>query len=644
MGNTRKENNNMRKLPGKAAILAAAIAASAAIPMAANADVAYSIDGNTLTVTASSAYANKGLKLLWDLADKGNVATNWSHSALIVDTVPSVGGTYTVDLAALGITNGTPCRIASYLHYARLNMLKQPDYKSYFDTGLKDTEVYGVRFGYYSIAKANKSGKEADAKWATCIGSWGSNGGFVVCANNGSRTTVTWRWRGVDMTERPSVYYGSASDAPDVSKLNEFAFTNGVFTLNGETVKSGLEVGASCGTDGINMVIGTSYNNIGIQSMYGFWSHVSFDDADGNKIRDYIPVQRTTDNKVGFFDRVTGSFKVSDGATAFTAVEQTGEMVSGGLQVESETITHLGLSARSSNLTITVPSHCAGGQLMVLWDDSDKGEDIAAWAHSEVVADNIVAGTYTVRMTTLGIRNGMSCRVVACQKYYPLEMLMQNSYLSYISTGISDTEVYGLRFGYYSVAKKADNAPCIGSAGSSNGGFLVLSDGGSRITLATVWRGEWLGEKPTVKYGSSTSDPPDATKINEFAFTNGVFTIDGAVVNDSLGSGLSVGTNGIEMSVGTGSNYRNSNAMYGWWSHVSFDGADGNRILDYIPAKRTSDNAVGFWDRATKRFMTSSGSGGFTAGPSKDEPPVFFINAAQTFRVSTIPGLIIIVE
>jgi hypothetical protein len=153
-----------------------------------------------------------------------------------------------------------------------------------------------------------------------------------------------------------------------------------------------------------------------------------------------------------------------------------------------------------------------------------------------------------------------------------------------------------------------------------------------------------LDERPTVKYGTSTSDPPDATKINEFVFTNGVFTIDGAVVNDSLGSGLSVGRNGIEMFVGTGSNYRDSNAMYGWWSHVSFDGADGNRILDYIPAKRTSDNAVGFYDRITKRFMTSSGTGGFTAGSAKDEAPIFSVYAAQTFRVSTIPGLIIIVE
>ena len=72
---------------GKIAVCFAAIMAIAA--NSTFGDVAYSIDGNTLTVTASSVYARKGLKLLWDATDKGNVVTNWSNSSLIVDSVPS---------------------------------------------------------------------------------------------------------------------------------------------------------------------------------------------------------------------------------------------------------------------------------------------------------------------------------------------------------------------------------------------------------------------------------------------------------------------------------------------------------------------------------------------------------------------------
>ena len=76
---------------GKIAVCLAAVVAIAA--NSAFGDVAYSIDGNTLTVTASSVYARKGLKLLWDATDKGSVAADWSNSSLIVDSVPSGGGT-----------------------------------------------------------------------------------------------------------------------------------------------------------------------------------------------------------------------------------------------------------------------------------------------------------------------------------------------------------------------------------------------------------------------------------------------------------------------------------------------------------------------------------------------------------------------
>ena len=84
--------------------------------------------------------------------------------------------------------------------------------------------------------------------------------------------------------------------------------------------------------------------------------------------------------------------------------------------------------------------------------------------------------------------------------------------------------------------------------------------------------------------------------------------------------------------------------MYGWWSHVSFDDADGDRLLDYVPVKRASDDTVGFYDRATQKFVTSTGSGGFTAGPVSEGAPIVSIKGAGTFRVTTIPGMIIIFE
>ena len=618
---------------GKRAVCLAAVAALAAI--SSFGEVAYSINRNTLTVTASSAYARKGLKLLWDTTDKGDVAADWSNSYNIVDSVPSGGGTYVVDLVALGITNGTPCRIASCVHFARLDVLRQPRQKSYINTGVFDYDVYGIRFGYYSVYK-NKD-------YAPCIGSSVTNG-FAVCANGSSRTTAYVVWRGTVLSERPNVKYGASSETtPNSSQTNEFAFTNGIFTLNGRTVNSNLGTGVAVGNAKCGIRIGTTYNDAGNYAMWGCWSHVSLDGADGNLIRDYVPVQRTSDNAVGFFDRVDNIFQASEGSEAFVAGTPTGETLEGDFAMVTETFANLGLSARKSMLTIDVPPCCAGERLTILWDTSDKGDDASAWAHSAVVADSAVAGTYSVHLSSLGMRNGDVCRVFAWNTYLPLDMLKQDTYRSYVHTGLVDSDVYGVRFGYFSIAKQAKTAPCIGSVGTSGGGFLVLSDGDIRTNVAVVLRGSWVTERPPVKYGGN-STANDASLINEIAFTNGVFTLDGEIVNSDIGTGLPVGKQGRPMSVGTAYNYRNSNAMFGWWTHVSFDGADGSRILDYIPVKRASDDAVGFWDRVTKRFLTSAGTGGFTAGSLKDEPPVVFVRSARVFTVATLPGIMIVIK
>ena len=148
---------------------------------------------------------------------------------------------------------------------------------------------------------------------------------------------------------------------------------------------------------------------------------------------------------------------------------------------------------------------------------------MSAWAHSAVVAESAVAGSYPVHMSSLGMKNGDVCRVVAWNTYLPLDMLKQDTYKSYVHTGIVDSDVYGVRFGYYSVAKQAKTAPCIGSIGTSGGGFLFLSDGDSRTNISVVLRGAWLNERPPVKYGVSASAAKDASLINEIAFTNGVF-------------------------------------------------------------------------------------------------------------------------
>ena len=148
-----KGNDKMRDI-GKKVGLLPAFAAVCAMSLPSVADVTYSLDGGMLTVNAPSSLAGKGLFLLWDAEDKGTTASAWANSTNIVDTVPAVGGTYTVELGRYGITNGQPCRIASSTAYQRLDKLHMNVAGAYANTGVPANNVYGRKLGYYNTGCA----------------------------------------------------------------------------------------------------------------------------------------------------------------------------------------------------------------------------------------------------------------------------------------------------------------------------------------------------------------------------------------------------------------------------------------------------------------------------------------------------------
>ena len=281
---------------------------------AAHARVGCVVNGSTLTVRASSLYAGKALALLWDDADKGDVASDWANKTNILDNVPSTGASVTVDLSGLGITNGTPCRIATFDLYERLETLYMGSKQTYINTGFKDIEVYGVRFGFYGNTCSEP---HANGGWGYCIGSTeGASGdrGFVVGMNGVNYDKWFWTYNNT---------YSSGAERPVAltNELNEVAFTNQTFTLNGETIRNHNLPAGSVGTSTTNLFIGKCGRGLYVNNryFYGHWSHVSFDDKDGYKILDYVPVQRVADGKVGVYDRATLSFVTSTGTGNFTA-------------------------------------------------------------------------------------------------------------------------------------------------------------------------------------------------------------------------------------------------------------------------------------------------------------------------------------
>ena len=562
----------------KFAVVLCAVALAAAL----QAGVTCLFEGATMKVLAPASHVGSRLVLLWDTTDKGDDPAAWANSHEIAAAVPASGAQYAIDLASLGIANGTPCRIVAYERYRLLDMLKMPNNKAYIDTGIKDSDCYGVHFGFY--------GTENNGSWGNFIGT-SENSGFTLGMNSTAVTSWYWYYRDAKYNPRPTVNTGS---------INEVSFANQSFTLNGSVVKSDLPAG-SVGASGANMFLGTwgAKNRF----LYGWWSHVSFDDADGNKLLDYIPVQRG-DGVVGFWNRVTDKLVTSTGGGAFTAGTVTNEGFEVVISMQRVTPNHqISLRIDGPRLYANVPSGLAGEELLLVWGDADRGNDVDAWANSLVLAAVVGAngGTYTANLARLGVRNGQTCRVFARHNLRLLDMLQMPNSTTYIDTGILEGVCYGVRFGFYGTGMSSSYANLIGT---SDSGFTVGADN----TTITKWYWCYRGKKDNAIGGSRPT--VSTNSINDVAFTNQMFTVNGNVVKSGLDAGA-VGETSANIYLGR---YANGRYHYGWWSYVRFDDASGTAILDYIPAQRITDGKVGFYDRATGRFIGNSGTGAFGAG------------------------------
>ncbi|MBO6121452.1 MAG: hypothetical protein J6Q49_06290 [Kiritimatiellae bacterium] len=640
----------MKQKSSKRTVLAAVLAVAGVfglITSPAFADVHVSQNGATLTVTAPSTLAGKGLLLQTDAESAGA----WTTATNIVGAVPSEGGVYTVDLVALGITNGTPCRIASGTIYNNLDMLQVTAVRTFVDTGIADTSVYGVRFGFYATGSNN-----AYAPFIGTEDGYLSSSGYygdwqVRVPTQGSNGTWGYRYRS---GSKQDISYSFSTDS-----INEIAFTNQIFTVGGDTViKSGLASG-SVGFTGLNIYLGGAANkkfSNGSLSrsgdVYGWWSYVQFDDADGKLILDYVPVQRG-DGTVGFWDNVTSQFMppYTDGSFipgTFSAGTPTGESFATDVESVCEFTPSRILDAESEDgvVTVTVPAGLVGESIIVAWDSADKGDDLDDWANSATLTDSATEGDLTARLGRLGIRNGDYARVFAANVYKPLDMLYTTSGKQcYITTDFTDTEVYGAKLGFYGTAKADNWGYFIGTqekdaSNNRNGGFAIGMNG----TYLDSWF--WVG------YGRRSENGTDrpsvnTDSINEVAFTNSIVMVNGTMINKMSTSKLALGGSGKAITIGTTTDVVGGNNpnrfLYGWWSHVSFYDVDDNTLLDYIPVQRVSDSKVGFYDRATKSFVTSSGTGNFTAGTVTNETPVVAVNASSSaWKVDGIQGLIIL--
>ena len=570
--------------------------------------IAVSFTGTRLVADVPARYAGDRLLLLWDEADKGSEIGNWANRYELASVVKKGGGSHVVDLGRLGVRNGQACAVVAVQQYEPLAMLKMTDATTYVDTGVRDSDCYGLSLGFYGNECSGNGGA-----FCTFIGTCEAGTGFAIGMNSASFGSWYWYYQGVKFYPRPAVKTDS---------INEVVFANRTFTLNGSTVtptspQTTIPAG-SVGVSGRNMYLGRW--QIDGRYLFGWWSHVSFQDVNGENLIDYIPVKRTVDGKVSFYDRVSNRFVESAGGGMFTAGETVGEpqtVVRTKVNaIAPYAIAALDVAVEGTKIVVKAPSVFAQEQVLLLWDEEDKGDVIDGWTHRQVLCETVPAagGTFVADWQTLDIGKEHVCRVMAVHRLQLLDMLKMPDQSTYVDTGVPDGICFGIRLGFY-----GNESLNLYESGFAN--FIGTGESVGEATpccftigMNNASYGSWYWIYRKVKPDNRPKVSIDS--INEVEFADQTFRLNGKTVEAGLEMGP-VGETGRNMHLGTFA--ARSRFLFGWWSHASFQDAAGRNIIDYIPAKRISDSAVGFYDRATSTFVLSTGGGAFTAGTVTNE-------------------------
>ena len=581
----------MKTLKLKSRTLRALFAACGAVlvSLTLSADVSYRIFGPTLKVMAPAGSAGDRIVFVWDTEDKGDDAADWAHSAVVTESVPTGGADFTLDLAELGVTEGVACGLISTRTYQCLDQLGTFD-GAYVDTGVKDTDCYGVAFGFYATEKTKD--------WGYFIGTYEADG-FVMGNNSSNFASWNWAYRTGKKTPRPSV---------NTDSVNEVSFHDAQFWLNGERKASSLGDG-SVGLHGSTMFVGRADFDSRIQ--YGWWTHVEFAGSDGKNLIEYVPVQQG-DGTVGFYDKVSNAFVPPTSGT-FTAGTATGATIARVLPHQAFTAKDcapITLVVEGVRLVADVPAYFGGAQLVLVWDDVDKGDGLSDWGHLKVLAPVIPAGggIFSADLVQLGVKNGQHVSIIALHKFKMLDKVCVAG-SSYVDTGVKDLDCYRATFGFYAEASDyTDQTFGILIGTDDSNGFCVSLNYG--MPDIWYWRACGYRSDSTVRPTVST------TAINEADISKAAFIVNGKTKKSNLTTDV-IGSSGYNIYIGKASN--DSRHQAGWWSHIELADSAGKNLVEYVPVQREGDDKVGFYDCVSGRFIGPSGTGNIVAGTVTNE-------------------------
>jgi alpha-glucosidase len=256
--------------------------------------------------------------------------------------------------------------------------------------------------------------------------------------------------------------------------------------------------------------------------------------------------------------------------------------------------------------------------LYFVWDDEDRGTDLAAWpAENRVRRDVGRPKTGECRFGRGKIAQGQVFRVLATSKVRPLE----NGYVyigknQYVDTGVKATQVHclAIKFQYspndYQKVKGNKWASLMGSLPTFD--FTI----GRRATgkdgqLYLRYQGESL------KADGKTSDLMftlgDLSVPHAITIANRTATLDGATVMKDMPAGA-IGNNTDAGTILLGCSWdddcnRGLSGRYchAKWYSVRLDDANGKAIVNLVPATRGGEGVL--WDIVSRKVFANAGTG-----------------------------------
>ena len=324
--------------------------------------------------------------------------------------------------------------------------------------------------------------------------------------------------------------------------------------------------------------------------------------SDGVDVLNMIPARRDSDNAVGMYDTVNGVFYPSDGTDSFIA----GPVSNG--------CTNVGAGYYAGASVVNYGS--AGTRTACPVGTSTNGVTNASSCTTctgATYADTTASATCTAcpsgytHNTTSGKTAASQCQISCAggtyiglgNSYVPLEYI-ESTGTQYIDTGMVVSNltnpVMSLTMQYVTV----QNAKQSGAQASSKIFKMGISTGGYFIVQA--------GDGNT----ETTFGVADTNKHTFVANTaNGTCAIDDDVrvlnVGDLSNINKTIYINDLNGNTGPD---RKGNVKFYNFNLVS----GGDVVMNLVPARRTSDDAVGMYDTVTGAFFTNAGTGDFTAG------------------------------